>query len=58
MGKTVLMSVLKIVMGHVNLQMDHARIVKVHKFIAPKVIIDDILKDIFVCLFIHKNVMV
>lgn len=42
MGKTVLMSVLKIVMGHVTLQMDHATIVKVQKVIAPKVIIDDI----------------
>lgn len=36
MGKTVLMSVPQIVMGHVNLQMDHARIVKIQKVIAPK----------------------
>lgn len=36
MGKTVLMSVLKVVMGHVTLQMDHATIVKVQKVIAPK----------------------
>lgn len=42
MGKTVLMSVLKVVMGHVTLQMDHATIVKDQKVIAPKVIIDDI----------------
>lgn len=50
MGKTVLISVLHIVMGHVNLQMDHARIVKVQKVIAPKVIIDDIRK-IYLCTY-------